>query len=180
MPVAAIPFKAPAPFEIPPHMADPIRHAAPDAAGQRALQLLQQVDAGDAFAIAWAGPDGQITAGPFLGGDGAAEGALRAMADEGPGAFMARAVTEARPWLYMGEVTADDMETFPVAFKTWLLGGAAAANIGFIYAYPLLTPAGVARGALMIHRSLASGPLNHDQPAIAHALAYLLGEAAAA
>lgn len=179
MPVTAIPFKAPAPFEIPPHMADPIRTGAPDAAGLQALQLLQQIDAGDALAIAWADAGGAMKAGPFLGGDGAAEGALRTLADGGPGPFMARAVADAKPLLYMGEVAEADAEPFPAGFKAWLLGGAPAANVGFLYVYPLLAPDGAARGALMIHRSLAAGPLNHDQPAIAHALAHLLGEAAA-
>ena len=178
MPVAAIPFKAPAPFEIPPHMADPIRQAPRDAAALQALQLLQQVDAGDALAVAWADA-GALVAGPFIGADGAAEGALRTLADAGPGPFMARAVADARPLLYMGELAEADAEPFPAGFKAWLLGGAAQASVGFLYVYPLLAPGGEARGALMIHRSLAAGPLNHDQPAIAHALAHLLGEAAA-
>ncbi len=180
MPVTAIPFKAPAPFDIPPHMADPIRLAAPETAGEQALALLQQVDAGDAMAIAWADANGRLSGGPFAAVDGGATGALAAMAAGQVGEFMARAVTEGKPLLYMGEVADADPEPFPPAFKTWLLGSSAAANIGFLYVFPLLAPAGQARGALMIHRSLAAGPLNHDQPAIAHALAHLLGEAAAA
>lgn len=180
MTVTAIPFKAPAPFDIPPHMGDPIRQAALETAGEQALALLRQVDAGDAMAIAWADATGQLSGGPFLAADGEAAGMLATMAAGQLGAFMARAVSEARPLLYMGEVADADQEPFPPAFKGWLLAGAATANIGFLYVFPLLAPAGQACGALMIHRTLAAGPLNHDQPAIAHAIAHLLGEAASA
>lgn len=180
MPVTAIPFKAPAPFDIPPHMAAPIRQSAPEAAGEQALALLQQVDAGDAMAIAWADEAGGLSGGPFFAADGGAHAALGAMAAGQLGAFLHPAVADAKPLLYMGEVTDADGGPFPPALHTWLLGGQAVANVGFLYVYPLLDPAGKARGALMIHRSLAAGPLNHDQPAIAHALAHLLGESAAA
>ena len=50
MPVTAIPFKAPAAFDIPPHMADAIRHAPRQAAAMEAIALLEQVDAGEALA----------------------------------------------------------------------------------------------------------------------------------
>lgn len=45
---------------------------------------------------------------------------------------------------------------------------------GFLYAVPLLAN-GQARGALMLHRPPAAGPLNHDQPAIVNALSEFLG-----
>lgn len=45
---------------------------------------------------------------------------------------------------------------------------------GFLYAIPLMGETG-ARGALLLHRPPQAGPLNHDQPAIVHALAGFLG-----
>ncbi len=184
MPVTAIPFKAPAAFDIPPHMADAIRHAPRQAAAMEAIALLEQIDAGEALAIGFTDADGRLGKGPHAATDPAAFAALQALgeardaAPAGPDDFMGRAVADAKPLLYMGEVGPDEAG-FPAAFRDWLLGGQAAAPVGFLYVYPLLAPDGKAHGALMIRRSLAAGPLNHDQPAIANALAGLLGEAAA-
>jgi hypothetical protein len=166
-------------------MADPIRRGTRDEAARQALGLLEQVDAGDALAIAWAGPDGRLGGGAAASADPAAAAALEAMvagrtAEAPPEAdFMGRAVAENQSFLLMGDLADTDAGTFPAPFQAWLLGGGAQANIGFLYVFPLAAPGHPPRGALMIHRALGAGPLNHDQPAIAHALAHLLGETAA-
>lgn len=80
----------------------------------------------------------------------------------------------------MGELEAAEPGPFPPAFAGYLLDGAPRANVGFLYVFPLVDATGKAHGALALHRRLAAGPLNHDQPAIAQALVTELAARAAA
>lgn len=69
-------------------------------------------------------------------------------------AFARQAMQQASPLLIMGETQGQPL--------------------GFLYAIPLLVN-GQSRGALLLRRPPQAGPLNHDQPAIVHALAEYLG-----
>lgn len=174
MPLAAIPFKSPAPFELHPMMADPIRQGAWEDAARRALELLTQIDAGEVMAIARTDVAGRLVLTATQGADAAAEAALSAWAaapapEAASDAFLGRALRDGQPLLYMGAAGADDGDPLPPPLRAHLL---ADGQLGFLYLYPVGES-----GALMIHRPLAAGPLNHDQPAIAQAVAGLLGDA---
>lgn len=176
MPLTAIPFKAPPPFELPPVIADEMAALPFEQAAGHALELLLESGCGEGFLIARM-EGGKLLPGPVLG---ATEPAQRALAETagalGRGetlGYLDEAIAANRPLLVMGEVAPD--AALPEAFKGYLLGGVERASIGFLYVFPLVNAAGNARGALAIHRGLTAGPLNHDQPAIAHALAHALG-----
>ncbi|HEY9720678.1 MAG TPA: hypothetical protein V6D47_01610 [Oscillatoriaceae cyanobacterium] len=179
MPLTAIPFKAPPPFELPPVITNEIGALSFEQAAQHALELLLESGCGDAFLTVRL-DSGKLVPGPGLG---AGPDADQALAETGAaltgGAtvnFLDEAIAANQPLLLMGELAADETVAFPDAFKRYLLRGAQRAPIGFLYVFPLDDTAGQARGALAIHRGLTAGPLNHDQPAIAHALARALGE----
>jgi len=185
VPLASIPFKSPPPFELPPMMAQPLRTSPRQAAAEAALELLGQLDAGEAMAVAFVSDEGHPVLSAVRGSTTAAEKALdawRAEASGPPSAndLVGKTLLEGQPLLFMGEAQADDASPLPASLKAHLLAGATQAPIGFLYTYPLPGPDHKPLGALIIHRPLAAGPLNHDQPAIAQAVAILLGEAASA
>jgi hypothetical protein len=177
VPLASIPFKSPAAFELHPMMADPIRQAPWPEAANRALELLAGLDAGEALAVARRDAEGRLALDATHGTTAGAEAALqRWAASPRPSldadAFLGRAVREGQPLLLMGAADPTDAAPLPEALRGHMLDGG---QLGFLYLYPIDGEA-----ALMIHRPLAAGPLNHDQPAIAHAVADLLAEALAA
>jgi hypothetical protein len=140
-------------------------------------ELLRQLDAAEAQLVAFGREE--LTPGPVLGGAGL-EQALDQVRQ--PGAtpdFLRQAIERRTPLLMMGELDAAEPGPFPPAFAGYLLGGAAKANVGFLYVFPLLDAQGEPHGALALHRSLPAGPLNHDQPAIAQALVTELAARAA-
>lgn len=174
MPVVAIPFKSPPAFELPPHVVDGLRELPAAGAASQALSLLSQIDAADAQWVAFRDATGKLTPGPVDASDPMAKEALQrgleALADAPAGEAMHRAVETGSALLLMGDLEAGD-PAVPAPIASYLLGGEAKAPIGFLYVLPLLDASGTARGAMALHRPLAAGPLNHDQPAIAHALA---------
>lgn len=152
MPVMAVPFSPPAPFDIPAPLAERVS-GAPDlaSASKEAFDLLLGLEAADALAVA---KGGRIVAStPELEG-------LRLAPDD----LFARAAAGARALLVMGEPEAGEASGLPEAVIA-ALGG----NAGFSYLFPLGPDA-----ALGLFRRTASGPLNHDQPAITAALVGLL------
>lgn len=177
MPLAAIPFKSPPPFELHPMMAEPIRQPPWATAARHALDLLVQIDAGEALAVAATDPSGRLILTATHGAVPEAEAALEAWtaapapeaAEDG---FLGRVLRDSQPLLFMGAATPEEGEPLPAPMRSHLLAGG---QLGFLYVYPAGSDA-----ALMIHRPLAAGPLNHDQPAIAQAVAGLLGDARAA
>lgn len=183
MPVTAIPFRSPPPFELPPHVLEEMRRLPLEAAAEQALDLLGQLDAADAQATVFARGAG-LVAGPVWGGDAEAAAAfaegMREIAAGGAADFMRQALEKRSALLLMGELEAGKQELVPAAIATHLLAGQPRAQLGFLYVLPLVDATGQAHGALALHRPLAAGPLNHDQPAIANALAAELAERAAA
>jgi hypothetical protein len=183
VPLASIPFKSPAAFDLPSAISEPIRGARQDEAAQAALELLAQLDAGDAMAIAFVDARGGMRLEAVYGATPDAEQALREWSWDVEAALSSqdafgKAVLDAHPLLFMGDLHRDDTGPLAPSFKAYVLGHASQAALGFLYAYPLPGPEDKAVGALIIHRTLAAGPLNHDQPAIVQAIALLLGEAA--
>lgn len=183
MPLASIPFKSPPAFELPPVMAEPIRTGPKHQAAKAAIDLLTQLDAGDAVAVVFVNREGEVTLGAAYGETPEGQRALEAWSQEAEPPFTSqdvfgRVILEGHPLLFMGDLRAEDETPLAPSFKTYLLGGATQAPLGFLYAYPLPGRSEKTVGALLIHRHLAAGPLNHDQPAIAQAVASLLGEAA--
>ncbi|MEB3329738.1 MAG: hypothetical protein VKQ33_10945 [Candidatus Sericytochromatia bacterium] len=176
MPLAAIPFKSPPAFELHPMMADPIRQGPwPEAVG-RALELLVGLDAGEAMAVVRRDAAGRLAVSATHGTTAGAQAALAAWAASPPpeaatDAFVGRVLREGQPLLMMGAATPSDAAPLPEVLRGSLL---AEGQLGFVYLYPIAGEA-----ALMIHRPLPAGPLNHDQPAIAQAVADLLAGALA-
>ena len=78
--------------------------------------------------------------------------------------------------LFMGEVAPDDAAIPYAAARAYLMAGSTKGNLGFSYANPIVDANGKVHGVLCLYRSLAAGPLNHDQPALVRALVLLLGE----
>lgn len=179
MPLTAIPFRLPEALALPEALVAPIA-AAPDwrAAANLALELLQQVDA-----FAWAFSVGQEADGRLLAGPWRARGpraeAIEALsfalaARPAPleeAGVVGQALAEGQPRLVMGEALPGQDPVAPGAFRRALAGEGGA--LGFVYVLPF--GAGPRRGALVLGRALADGPLNHDQPALASALGPLLG-----
>jgi hypothetical protein len=176
MPVTAIPFRSPPAFDLPPHVIDGLRRLPAPAAASEALELLGQLDAADGQLVAFG--TGQLAPGPVAAGNPAEHGLLTQTLEQAAGgSFLHQAIERGAPLLFMGEVEPGDAN-FPPAFTSYLLAGAPKANIGFLYVFPLLDEQGGAHGVLALHRKLGAGPLNHDQPAIAQALASELAQRA--
>ncbi|MDB5100983.1 MAG: hypothetical protein JWM80_5404 [Cyanobacteria bacterium RYN_339] len=179
MPVTAIPFRSPPPYELPPHVVESLRQLDAPAAAVQVLELLRQLDAADAQLVAF-GRD-ELEPGPALGDHEGLTQALEQLRSPGPSTdFLRQAIAQGGPLLMMGELEAAEPAPFPPAFAGYLLGGAERANVGFLYVFPLMDAQGAAHGALALHRTLTAGPLNHDQPAIAQALVTELAARAAA
>jgi hypothetical protein len=83
---------------------------------------------------------------------------------------MGQAIAAGQPLLMMGDVADGTADPFPATMRGYLLHGEKTGNLGFLYVFPIKDESGAVHGALALHRWLASGPLNHDQPAITHAL----------
>lgn len=71
MPVTAIPFRSPPPYDLPPHVVDGLRQQDARAAAGDVLELLRQLDAADAQLVAF-GAD-ELAPGPALGPEGMAK-----------------------------------------------------------------------------------------------------------
>jgi hypothetical protein len=156
---------------------DGLRQQDARAAAADVLELLRQLDAAEAQLVAF-GKD-ELTPGPVLGGQGLDQALEQVRQPGGTPDFLRQAIERGTPLLLMGELRQDEPGPFPPAFAGYLLGGAASANVGFLYVFPLVDEHGAAHGALALHRPLQAGPLNHDQPAIAQALVTELAARAA-
>lgn len=187
MAVAAIPFKSPAPFELPPHLTEALQAMPFADAARQVLEIMRDSGCADLLLVALKDAQGTLRPGPSLAyapanAEAAAaieaeigERALALDSEAGRADFMGQAITGGQPLLMMGEVAEGEPAPFPESFRRYLLQGQEKANLGFLYVFPLTDPAGAAHGAIALHRSLASGPLNHDQPAIVNALVRELG-----
>ncbi|MFP5501644.1 MAG: hypothetical protein ACLGIN_04085 [Candidatus Sericytochromatia bacterium] len=188
MPVTAIPFKSPAPFELPDYLVESLTSLPFEEATKQVLEILRDAGCADLLLTATVDASGRLHAGPRLAGDERlaevaqeiedelAMQALSVESVEGRQSFFGQAIHAGSPLLMMGEVAEGEADPFPGALRRYLRAGLERNNLGFLYVFPLINEAGEARGAVALHRSLASGPLNHDQPAITHSLLFELGK----
>jgi hypothetical protein len=174
MPIAVIPFKAPPPFELPTHLQEALGAPPFEAAGHQALAILEEAGAGDLLFLVRRAEG----LGPFIGVDAAADGVLSALAAQSDALeFVSQALSATGSLLWMGELTQGEPCPFPDVLTLYWLAGDLRRQLGFLYAFPW--GAGPLKaGALFIHRPLEAGPMNHDMPAIAQALAQALGQQA--
>lgn len=190
MPVTAIPFKSPAPFDLPPYIGESLRDLSLPAAIEQVEQILMDSGCADVILSVLVDGNGQLRPGPYRTHDprvadtiqdvhGEMAGrALAADSEAGRQDFMGQAVSGGQPLLMMGEVELRGSDPFPTAFRFYLLHGDQKNNLGFLYVFPVKDESGHVHGALALHRWLQSGPLNHDQPAITHALVLELAKRA--
>jgi hypothetical protein len=190
MPITAIPFKSPAPFELPPYIGEALNELSLPAAIEQVEQIL--MDSGCADAILSVVVDGnrQLKPGPFRTQDPRVADTMQTVyeelakrhltldSDEGRADFMGQAIHGGQPLLMMGDVALNEPDPFPTLLRFYLLHGDQKNNVGFLYVFPVKDEQGRVHGALALHRWLASGPLNHDQPAITHALVLALAHRA--
>ena len=192
MAIMGIPFKAPAPYPLPEDFAAHLRSQAAASALGMIGRLLVDHQCADLVFIEQLGTDGVMRIATAAGVDARAKdtaAALLAEADSlayplppaGEGIPMAATVMHGGAGLLvMGELTPDDTKLPQAPLRAFLLDGAATANIGFVYYNPIVAPDGTVLGTANLFRYLASGALNHDQPALVNALLQILGEALAA
>lgn len=180
MPLAAIPFRLPEPLALPEALLASL-HDAPDwrAAANAGLELFAQLDA-----YAWAFSVGQEADGRLLAGAWRAKGpraeaiealsfalAARPLALEEAG-VVGKALMEGSAQLVMGEASPGVDPVAPAAFRR-ALAGEAPGPLGFVYVLPFGGEG--QRGAFVLGRPMPDGPMNHDQPALAAALAVAMG-----
>ncbi|MFN3431552.1 MAG: hypothetical protein ACK46X_16565 [Candidatus Sericytochromatia bacterium] len=182
MPVAAIPFKSPPPFELPFYIAEALRELSLPAAIEHVERILMDSGCADAILSVVLDGAGHLRPGPYRAHDPHVETALKGVYDEmctlqpaldsepGRQDFMGQAIAAGQPLLMMGDVTEGAADPFPATMRGYLLHGEKTGNVGFMYVFPIKDDSGAVHGAMALHRWLASGPLNHDQPAITHAL----------
>lgn len=182
MPVTAIPFKSPPPFDLPPYLTESLRDMSLPAAVEQVEQILMDSGCADAILSALIDANGHVRPGPYRVHDARQTEAMKAVYDEmagrnlaldseeGRADFLGQAVHGGQPLLMMGELEPNGPDPFPAGLRTALLQGQPKANLGFMYVFPIKDENGRVHGAMALHRALGSGPLNHDQPAITHAL----------
>lgn len=144
--IPGIPMRLPAAFPLPDELLDQLCEEPLERAVADVVKLALQAGCADVAWIAEPRPD------------------LTCMASEGDAAAIEEAFPTARrqamdarsPMLFMATGTAEGQPA------------------GFHYVLPLIGDAGEPLGTLSLHRWLPSGPMNHDQPAIASALCELL------
>jgi hypothetical protein len=188
MAIMGVPFKSPAPYPLPEDFTAHLRSQPPAETMTMVAKLMIDNQCGDLIFIEALGPDGTLTIAAAAGADARAQRtadalvsqadamayALPAAGADGP---MAATVIHGKaPLLVMGELTPEDPTLPQAPLRQFLLGDADKANIGFVYYNPIVSPSGQALGSLAIFRYLASGPLNHDQPALVAALVEIIGQ----
>jgi hypothetical protein len=192
MPIAAIPFKSPPAFDLPPYVADSLKEQSLPGAFEQVEKILIDAQCADTLLSVIKDGNGCLRPASYRAVDDRVMDTLgdvyQEMADHpvsldsdaGRANFFGQAVTAGSPLLMMGDVEFNVPDPFPTALRFYLLHGSQKNNIGFLYVFPVKDEAGTVYGAIAVHRWLASGPLNHDQPAITHALMLALAQRAAA
>ncbi|MCC7262309.1 MAG: hypothetical protein IT369_07295 [Candidatus Latescibacteria bacterium] len=182
MPVNAIPFKMPAPVEIPAHLVAMLRQLPPEQAVQRGMELLLQIEAAEILIFDQVDPDGRLMLGGVACADAVDAAAVRqALAAEAlygqplsDASLAGRALAQGNALLVMGQTRAGEEGALPPRLQEVLLQRGAGGNIGFIYVLPLGGGAEPALGALTLVRGAAAGPLNHEQPGLTEGMRQVL------
>ncbi len=182
MPVNAIPFRMPAPVEIPAHLVSMLRQLPADQAAQRAMELLLQIEAAEILIFEKVDRDGRLELGGVVCQDAAQAGPVRGLlAGEvhygqplSAASLAGRALAQGSALLVMGQANAGEESPVPPCLQQLLLQRGAGGNIGFVYVLPLGGGALPPRGALTLVRGAAAGPLNHEQPGLAEGMRLVL------
>ena len=182
MPVNAIPFKMPAPVEIPAHLVAILRQLPPDQAAHRAMELLLQIEAAEVLIYEHVDAEGRLSLGGVVCQDGAQAGpALALLTDEkiygqplSTAGLAGRALAQGSALLVMGQTEAGEEGPLPPQLQKLLGDRGAGGNIGFVYVLPLGGGGQPPLGALTLVRGAAAGPLNHEQPGLTEGLRQVL------
>lgn len=188
MSVQGVAFRPPDPYPLPADFAGHLR-SQPEADALRMIaQLLVDNHCADLAFIERLDRDGHLRLVAAAGvGPGAVQVAQDLMVDSaqtsyaleseaGAASTSGQAIKAGSGMLFMGEITADEAALPQPRLRSYLLGGADKANLGFYYVNPIVDATGKAHGTVTLSRSLASGALNHDQPALVRALVLLLAD----
>lgn len=182
MPITAIPFKSPPPFELPGAIAESLHDRSLPAAFEQVEKILLDAGCADTLLSVIVDANGQLRPASYRASDERVVDTLGDVyaemtkhpvtldSEAGRKDFMGQAIHAGQPLLMMGDVSVHEADGFPTALRFYLLRGNQTNNIGFLYVFPVKDDEGQIHGAIAVHRWLASGPLNHDQPAITHAL----------
>jgi hypothetical protein len=184
MPVNAIPFRMPAPAEIPAHLVAMLRQMPADQAVRRGMELLLQIDAAEVLVFEQVDAEGRLQLGEVVCPDPAEAGRVReVLAAEdlygqplSPAGLAGRALETGSALLVMGQAQMGEAGPLPPRLRDLLLSRGAGGNIGFVYVLPLGGGGRPPRGALTLVRGAAAGPLNHEQPGLAEGMRQVLAE----
>lgn len=182
MPVNAIPFKMPAPVEIPAHLVSVLRQLPPDQAAQRAMELLLQIEAAEVLIYEKVDAEGRLRLGGVVCEDAAQAGPIQAFlaGEELYGqplssvGLAGRALAQGSALLVMGQTQAGEKGPLPPRLQQVLIDRGAGGHIGFVYVLPLGGAGQRPLGALTLVRGAAAGPLNHEQPGLSEGLRQVL------
>lgn len=188
MAVQGVAFRAPEPYPLPADFANHLK-SQPEAEALRLVcQLLVDNHCAELAYVERLERDGHLRAAAAAGSDARGiEAAQDLLADSAREAYLldsdagrasmgGQAIQAGSGMLFMGEMEPDDPAIPYAAVRAYLMAGSGKGNLGFSYANPIVDAGGKAHGVLCLFRSLAAGPLNHDQPALVRALVLLLGE----
>ncbi|MBM3280289.1 MAG: hypothetical protein FJY95_19750 [Candidatus Handelsmanbacteria bacterium] len=183
MPVNAIPFRMPAPVEIPAHLVSMLRHLPPDQALRRAMELLLQIEAGEILIFEKVDAKGRLQLAEVVCPDPEEAGRVReALAGEecygqalAPAGLAGRALEAGNPLLVMGQL--GQGEESPLTPRLGqLLAGRGGGNVGFVYVLPIGGGGQTPLGALTLVRGAGAGPLNHEQPGLTEGMRQVLAD----
>jgi hypothetical protein len=189
MAIMGVPFKSPAPYPLPEDFTAHLRSQPPAETMTMITKLMIDNQCGDLIVVEALGPDGTLKVAAAAGADALAQRTADALVSQADaiayalpeagaanGPMAATVIHGKAALLVMGELTPEDTTLPQAPLRQFLLGEADKANIGFVYYNPIVSPTGQALGSLAIFRYLASGALNHDQPALVAALVEILGQ----
>ncbi|MBI2505802.1 MAG: hypothetical protein HYW07_21525 [Candidatus Latescibacteria bacterium] len=182
MPVNAIPFKMPAPLEIPAHLVSMLRQLPPDQAVQRGMELLLQIEAAEIMIYEQVNTEGGLNLAGVVCQDAGQAGRIQVLlAGEeiygqplSSAGLAGRALAQGSALLVMGQLLPGEEGPLPPRLKELLMSRASGGNIGFVYVLPLGGVGQRPLGALTLVRGAAAGPLNHEQPGLAEGMRQVL------
>ena len=180
--VNAIPFKMPAPVEIPAHLVSMLRQLSPDQAVHRAMELLLQIEAAEVLIYEQVDVEGRLRLGGVVCQDAAQAGPIQELlAGEelygqplSSAGLAGRALAQGSALLVMGQARAGEQGSLPPQLQKLLIQRGTGGDIGFVYVLPLGGAGRRPLGALTLVRGAAAGPLNHEQPGLAEGMRQVL------
>lgn len=182
MPVSLIPFKMPAPLEIPAHLVAALRQLPPGEAMRRGMELLLQIDAAEVILYERLDRSGRLELGGVVCRDSSRTEAVQELLRQeefygkppsAEGRSLAgAALAQGSALLVMGQAQPGEEAPLPARLREWLL--ATGGSVGFVYVLPLAGQDKNPLGALTLIRPATAGPLNHDQPGLVEGMRQVL------